>query len=324
MTLQLLHSEFPYIWGKFVFLFYQCRDQREMREGGSRRWQMFGICLGPWWWMVPLSFNLKPHCKKRLPFFPSPAGMSITKFSLAGSKINYSRPGRVWLVTSRLGTWKTKTFFTVHLVIKLCFLGHFPQRLTPCIFFISVFSVFQIVQFQNDPCNASDGTTIGTCYTAAECTARNGFASGSCASNFGVCCTGNLQFFLAPIFSDKRWISLTCMWLVRGKVNWPDLGHVESLQFCVRVCTKTISPVTRWPRFCRLIHTQNGILIILNSVSDNGLCPEAEFLDEIQTKVIRVFLLAIHRHLYSFALRFLFLQTHATSYSFLQFSYCTL
>jgi hypothetical protein len=29
--------------------------------------------------------------------------------------------------------------------------------------------------------------------------------------------------------------------------------------------------------------------------------PEAEFLDEIQTKVLRVFLLAIHRHLYSFA-----------------------
>jgi hypothetical protein len=30
----------------------------------------------------------------------------------------------------------------------------------------------------------------------------------------------------------------------------------------------------------------------------------------------KVFLLAIHSHLYSFALRFLFLQTHATSYSF--------
>ncbi len=41
--------------------------------------------------------------------------------------------------------------------------------------------------------------------------------------------------------------------------------------------------------------------------------PEAEFLDENQTKV---FLLAIHSHLYSFALRFLFLPTHATSYSF--------
>ncbi len=44
--------------------------------------------------------------------------------------------------------------------------------------------------------------------------------------------------------------------------------------------------------------------------------PEAEFLNEIQTKVLRVFPLAIHSHLYSFALRFIFLQTHATSYRF--------
>ncbi len=43
---------------------------------------------------------------------------------------------------------------------------------------------------------------------------------------------------------------------------------------------------------------------------------EAKLLDEIQTKVLRVFFLAIHSHLYSFALRFLVLQTHATSYSF--------
>ena len=41
--------------------------------------------------------------------------------------------------------------------------------------------------------------------------------------------------------------------------------------------------------------------------------PEARFLDEIQAKV---FLLVIHSHLYSFTLRFLFLQTHATSDSF--------
>ncbi len=44
--------------------------------------------------------------------------------------------------------------------------------------------------------------------------------------------------------------------------------------------------------------------------------PEAEFLDEIKTKALRVFLLAIHSHLYSFALRFLILQTHATSNDF--------
>jgi hypothetical protein len=43
---------------------------------------------------------------------------------------------------------------------------------------------------------------------------------------------------------------------------------------------------------------------------------EAEFLDEIQTKIVRDFLLAIHSHLYSFVLRFLFIHTHATSYSF--------
>jgi hypothetical protein len=43
---------------------------------------------------------------------------------------------------------------------------------------------------------------------------------------------------------------------------------------------------------------------------------EAEFLDEIQTEVLKGFLLDIHSHLYSFALRFIFLQTRATSYSF--------
>ncbi len=43
------------------------------------------------------------------------------------------------------------------------------------------------------------------------------------------------------------------------------------------------------------------------------LSPEAEFLDEIQTKVL---LLKVTSAVCSFALRFLFLQTHATSYSF--------
>ncbi len=46
------------------------------------------------------------------------------------------------------------------------------------------------------------------------------------------------------------------------------------------------------------------------------MCPEAKFLDEIQTKVLKVFLLAIPGHLFTFALRFIFLHNHATSYSF--------
>jgi hypothetical protein len=40
--------------------------------------------------------------------------------------------------------------------------------------------------------------------------------------------------------------------------------------------------------------------------------PEVEFLDEIRTKVLRVLLVAIHSHLYSFALSFLFLKNHTT------------
>jgi hypothetical protein len=39
-------------------------------------------------------------------------------------------------------------------------------------------------------------------------------------------------------------------------------------------------------------------------------------LDEIQTKVLGIFLLVIQSHLDSFVLRFIFLKTHATSYSF--------
>ncbi len=38
MTLQLLHSEFPYIWGKFHFLFYQCRSLPMLAERWVRVW----------------------------------------------------------------------------------------------------------------------------------------------------------------------------------------------------------------------------------------------------------------------------------------------
>jgi hypothetical protein len=47
-----------------------------------------------------------------------------------------------------------------------------------------------------------------------------------------------------------------------------------------------------------------GVVNALINVLLSG--PEAEFLDEIQTKVLRVFLLAIHSHLYGFALDFYF------------------
>ncbi len=52
---------------------------------------------------------------------------------------------------------------------------------------------------------------------------------------------------------------------------------------------------------------------MFNSCTPNITSLEAEFLDESRTKVLGVFLLAIYGHLYSFALRFLCLQTNATS-----------
>ncbi len=54
------------------------------------------------------------------------------------------------------------------------------------------------------------------------------------------------------------------------------------------------------------------------------ISPEAEYMDEIQTKAWRVFLLAIHSHLYTFALRFLFLQNSRNLSQFLEFSCCTI
>jgi hypothetical protein len=55
----------------------------------------------------------------------------------------------------------------------------------------------------------------------------------------------------------------------------------------------------------------------VSNIIRSEISTEAEFLNGIPTKVLRVFLLAIHSHLHSFALRFLFLQAPATSYVFL-------
>jgi hypothetical protein len=55
-------------------------------------------------------------------------------------------------------------------------------------------SVFNIVKFNNDVCTAaSSASTMGTCYTASECTTLGGTADGTCASSFGVCCTAILD-----------------------------------------------------------------------------------------------------------------------------------
>jgi len=50
-----------------------------------------------------------------------------------------------------------------------------------------LFSVFEIVRFNNDACTGDDGK-MGVCYTAAQCTEKGGSATGNCAMGFGVCC----------------------------------------------------------------------------------------------------------------------------------------
>ena len=53
-------------------------------------------------------------------------------------------------------------------------------------------SVFNVVTFPNTACGASNGYN-GTCFTASECEAKGGTASGTCASSFGVCCVFSIS-----------------------------------------------------------------------------------------------------------------------------------
>lgn len=48
-------------------------------------------------------------------------------------------------------------------------------------------SLFTIVSFKNDPCQALTGNN-GTCLSSKDCDKRGGIKSGTCASGFGVCC----------------------------------------------------------------------------------------------------------------------------------------
>jgi len=51
-----------------------------------------------------------------------------------------------------------------------------------------VFSLFNVIQFNNGPCRTGSSERNGTCYTENECSDKGGTASGNCAAGFGVCC----------------------------------------------------------------------------------------------------------------------------------------
>jgi hypothetical protein len=62
--------------------------------------------------------HYRPHRKKRFVSFPSPAGMSLTKLPLGRNNSvmkSLFPPRESLVVTSRLGTGNSRTFFTVYL-----------------------------------------------------------------------------------------------------------------------------------------------------------------------------------------------------------------
>jgi hypothetical protein len=71
------------------------------------------------------------HCKKKFNDFPVPS-QDVTHQTLRGrEKFNYSRPGRVGLVTSRLGTRKSVTFFTVYMSRLVCLCVKYVHKIFP-------------------------------------------------------------------------------------------------------------------------------------------------------------------------------------------------
>ncbi len=82
----------------------------------------------PLWYPVNLvNFRFETTLWKKVIVFPVHS-RDVTNQSLPGRELlNYSRPGRVWLVTSPLGTGKTITFFTVYTLSSL-----FSMALVQC------------------------------------------------------------------------------------------------------------------------------------------------------------------------------------------------
>ncbi len=107
--------------------------------------------------------------------------------------------------------------------------------------------------------------------------------------------------------------SLGIMWQIS---KLPDIMRNEHLSSHQRspslknqhVCNIMWKTSKRHIKHHRDITSQLPIVTYIKETSrKRSSLPEAEFLDEIQTKVLRVFLLAIYSQLHSFALRFLFL-----------------
>jgi hypothetical protein len=85
MTLQLLHSEFPYIWGKLDFLFYQCTLLRRLYRLGyfpTSSALSILILLQVWWLDTCLIQYIHPSPLAEVPLHLLIAGQLSGKTSL--------------------------------------------------------------------------------------------------------------------------------------------------------------------------------------------------------------------------------------------------
>jgi len=89
-----------------------------------------------------------------------------------------------------------------------------------------LFSVFQIVKFNNEACTASDGNT-GVCFTANECTAKGGVATGTCAEGFGQCCVFNANTCGSEVAQNVQYIQ---------SPNYPAGAPTGDCKFTVAKC----------------------------------------------------------------------------------------
>ncbi|XP_059097323.1 uncharacterized protein LOC131891710 [Tigriopus californicus] len=104
-----------------------------------------------------------------------------------------------------------------------------------------VFSLFNIVKFDNDGCRSS--STIngggsgsinrnGTCFTADECTSKGGAAAGSCAAGFGVCC-----IFL--ISNSGGTVTQNCSYI--RNPNFPNpYDSTSSVSYTIQKCSSSV------------------------------------------------------------------------------------
>eukprot|EP00095_Tigriopus_kingsejongensis_P007395 maker-scaffold112_size353035-snap-gene-1.17 protein:Tk07395 transcript:maker-scaffold112_size353035-snap-gene-1.17-mRNA-1 annotation:"hypothetical protein X777_11818" len=100
-----------------------------------------------------------------------------------------------------------------------------------------VFSLFNVVQFKNEPCPTSSnigsgngGTRNGTCYTSNECSAKGGIVAGNCAAGFGVCCLF--------VLSDGGSTSQNCSYL--RNPNYPSAlvaNDATGFQYTIHKCS---------------------------------------------------------------------------------------